>query len=360
VLAGASLGVGCYQPAAQLCLDDCSFDGGSDVSDGAPEGICAGTAPNEICYAVGSVPTNTITLSSFDTVSTCPGTRHKLDGQMICLIVADTVKVTASIAITGADPVMIVGFTTVTIDASINLSGDLTRPAGSAPPHPQCVPPTNPISDNAGAAGGSFASLGGNGGRGIEIGGIASAATNLLTFRGGCDGGNGFGALSGGGLGGGAIYLASATKIRISALINAGGGGGVGGPRAKGGAGGGSGGYIAIDAPTLEIDGGLVVLATGGGGGGGGSVNSVGFPGTTPSAASSVGLGGLGGLGAVSDLEGAGGNGNGAAAAGDNGNPPSANDQGAGGGGGGRGTIQLFKGGACARSQCQPTPVINL
>lgn len=75
-----------------------------------------------------------------------------------------------------------------------------------------------------------------------------------------------------GGWGGGALQLSAGERIVITGRISAsGGGGGAGssGDSCNGGAGGGSGGGILIEAPEVDVRGG--VFANGGGGGGGGS-----------------------------------------------------------------------------------------
>jgi hypothetical protein len=157
-----------------------------------------------------------------------------------------------------------------------------------------------------GGAGGSF---GGKGGRGGIPNGpddsqraLAAEPTMLMrptALRGGCKGQTANANTGRAGFGGGAIYLAAYTEVRVDGVVNASGAGGGGGTDDRGGGGAGSGGMIILDAPSVRILGQL--HADGGGGGEGGGNGQTG---------TSVGDGGgtsaaLGGL----DTSGTGGNG---------------------------------------------------
>jgi hypothetical protein len=157
-----------------------------------------------------------------------------------------------------------------------------------------------------GAGHGVAGGKGGNGG--AALGGTGGAvygelAIPLLSAAGGSGGGGGADANTGGGAGGaggGAIQLISNTAISISGGINAGGCGGKKGAPADAGGGGGSGGTIVLEAPTVEIAGGVAVNGGGGGGGDGGSDGAPGQLASTEAAGGSPGgNGGGGGAGAA-------------------------------------------------------------
>lgn len=186
---------------------------------------------------------------------------------------------------------------------------------------------------DSGGGGAGFGNVGAAGGRGLGglDGGAGGAAygTPLAEFLGGSGGGNGRSCIGlsasdmgtdiagSGGAGGGAIQLSSATRITLtaSAAIEANGGGGAGGcytsmgeDGSGGGGGGGAGGTIFLEAPAIEVRGGL--YANGGGGGAG--ANSSSNPGSGSSGADgqngtvaalggpSKGNGGAGGAGGTS------------------------------------------------------------
>ncbi len=169
--------------------------------------------------------------------------------------------------------------------------------------------------NNGGGGGGGHGAVGGTGGatsqldRGVPGGAFGIAEIPKLAESGGSGGGTG-GANSNGGFGGGgggAVQLVSNTRVRIlSPGINAGGCNGKHGPTTSGaGGGGGAGGTILIEAPTIEIGGGLAVN---GGGGGGGSNGNDGVLGTLSIGGASGGTpglnGGRGGDGGASSLPG--------------------------------------------------------
>jgi hypothetical protein len=134
-----------------------------------------------------------------------------------------------------------------------------------------------------GGGGGAFAGKGGDGSKGNAdgtnsnggAGGTAIAARPMSPI-GGCDGGpggDGSGSGGEGGDGGGAVYLASATSISISGVIDVGGGFGArGGNNADAGGGGGAGGMILIESKLVLVSG---VMVANGGGGGEGNTNGV-------------------------------------------------------------------------------------
>ncbi len=195
--------------------------------------------------------------------------------------------------------------------------------------------------------GGGGAGFGGGGGAGGTISGSAGGAggaiypgPTLSPLRGGSGGGGGGDGDGGrGGHGAGALQIVSGESIRIVAPggIDAGGGGGRGGgPRGAGG-GGGSGGSILLEAPRIDVGGGIA--ANGGGGGAGARSTSVGGAnGQNGDLATTAAPGGAwngsgtgGGAGSSAD----------APAGGAGGSSDSHDDSG--GGGGGAGRIRLNK-----------------
>lgn len=157
-----------------------------------------------------------------------------------------------------------------------------------------------------GAGGGGFGSPGGaggsarRGGYGEEPGAAGGKVTgneSLVPLRGGCDGGIEYRTR---GAGGGAIQLVSRTQIVVSGKVAANGSWNEGG--------GGSGGGILLEAPIVDVSGGVV--ANGGGGTGGlgpspaenGRLDAnpaAGGPGSNPGDGDAVGRGGNGGAGAI-------------------------------------------------------------
>ncbi|MCE9577639.1 MAG: hypothetical protein K8W52_31100 [Deltaproteobacteria bacterium] len=184
----------------------------------------------------------------------------------------------------------------------------------------------------SGSGGGGFLTAGGSGGANALAGGVGGLEDGAGTgepIRGGCSGGfrldDGFRAA-----GGGALQIASRTRIDVTGIVDAGGGGGT--YRA----GGGSGGEVLLEAPVISIVGTNAGVVANGGGGGGGCNPSDGADGSLtllPSAGgtcSATGFtnGGNGGAGNVPPT-------NGVTYSG------TANPSGAGGGGGAAGRIWM-------------------
>ncbi len=200
-------------------------------------------------------------------------------------LIADSLIISndAKLEATGAMPLALLSF------GDIDVAGRIDVSDGGAGSRSDCGVSTgikgqNRKTGGGGGGGGAFQGAGGDGGEGDRDGkdqgapGPGGVAASLPTSPlGGCAGGEGGkGEDPGGarGLGGGAIYLASASQIVISGSIQAGGEGGDGGDESgmgkadAGGGGGGSGGYILLEAPTIDLTG---VIAANGGGGGEGS-----------------------------------------------------------------------------------------
>jgi hypothetical protein len=294
------------------------------------------------CFA--TLPTMDVQLQgTIDTDMCAMGTKQSQGSgkPMLCVIAGKTVTVpTPGVRANGSLPLVIAAVTDITVSAMIDVSGGKSLPAAGAQ---SCSPPTAG-SDGAGAGGGGGGAGGAFGGAsagGGSAGGMGGSGTGgigkLMSVRGGCNGsagGNGnTGSAGAAGSGGGAIYLVAGNSVTINAsatLSAAGGGGGGGGIGGGGGGGGASGGLIAIEAPTLGVNG--VLYANGGGGGGGGASTAAGSPGNTGTLSTAAGGAGASGIG------GNGGNGGVDAAASVVGGGPA----GSGGGGGGGGSTGII------------------
>lgn len=214
------------------------------------------------------------------------------------------IRADATLRVEGMRPLLIASWGDIIISGTLDVSSTLGDPgAGSNPTECNARAPSAGQQDDdggGGGGGGGFASDGGDGGDGGGFGAkgvkgvkVSSTPNNIL---GGCDGApGGDGDRLGGGAGfagpgGGAIYLAAQNSITVSGLSGAGlikaggaGGGGADGDRLgndqsrrSGGGGGGSGGYIGLEAPTLTVENGSILVANGGGGGGGCNNNKAG------------------------------------------------------------------------------------
>lgn len=230
-------------------------------------------------------------------------------------------------------------------------------------------PGTDDDDGPGGAGGGGFGSPGGTGGLGDNNavgmqssnpgGPGGTSVTAPAIIRGGCAGGTGgvgFGGAPAGGNSGGALLLLSATSITIGSNggIYAGGAGGLAGQMGErsGGGGGGSGGLVALDAPTVLVEG--RVAANGGGGGEGSDQNggADGDPGDRATVGEAVALGGGDNLGNAGD----GGDG----AAGSNDAQDGEGDvAGAGGGGGGIGFLLVWAQSFTDDGVVSPEPVVT-
>jgi hypothetical protein len=330
--------------ASKLCTTkgtSCQGGGGDAGGDTGGSNSCDWpiTATNyDPCAAsfpatIGSISVENSDISQDSTSAACT---YMFGGHEYCLLHVTSMHVATGHAFQpkGPRPMIIVSDGDIIIDGTVNASFQ----AGDACPGLDGVMGSQ---YGGGGAGGGGYTGGGNGGRGDQggtLGGVADPDTMLSPLTPGCPGGAG-GVSTGlspapGGVGGGAIELASRTAIHINggAQVISDGGGGSPGNRnsthATGGGGGGTGGKILLEAPLVLVDSQAVVCAVGGGGGTGASFM------TNVAARGLDGTGCTGGTGGTVSGVQSGGNG------GDF-NPPTAggDTQGgfAGGGGGGAG-----------------------
>lgn len=201
------------------------------------------------------------------------------------VLLARAFAVQGRIVIRGASPLIVVASDRVTVAANIDLRavGSIPGPGagsggpGAGGPGASMLPVDVRLS--SGGGGGSYGTLGGQGGSqrpGAVPAGPSGARYGLrpdAPLMGGSPGGDGgfaSGSIGAGGAGGGALQISSAVSISVLAEINASGGGGAGGGVGSvGGGGGGTGGEVLLEAPMIAISG--TLAASGGGGGGGGS-----------------------------------------------------------------------------------------
>jgi len=280
---------------------------------------------------------------------------------MIDIWIASSLTLTGKLRVHGANAFGIAAEHGITLDGQI----DLTDAGAGARPDTKCV-------GNVGQPGAMKSSHGGGGGGGALYGAGGdgmSSTTNMATgggggasiapvhdgLLGGCDGGKGGDGGGGGtggeaGDGGGAILLATANTVTLTAngIVNAGGGGGHGGSMNGGAGGGGGGGTIVIEASTLVNSG---VLAANGGGGGEGGDAVQGMRGQTGLASASRALGGFGATnsGGAGALGGAG--------ATQNGDDDTLVEANGGGGGGGGGAGYILIGHATANGVISPPAI---
>ncbi len=254
-----------------------------------------------------------------------------------------TIAAGATLRVSGSRPLLLVSWSSVTIDGTLDASSRAGASAAGADPDAcaatAAVPGTEDLEGGGGGGGGGFGTAGADGGTGNDglatggTGGGGPGAAGVL--RGGCAGAVGGNPLAGlGGPGGGAVHVLALGTATISGTITAGGAGGLGSQGGRsGGGGGGSGGHAGVEAAAVNILAGAIIAANGGGGGGG-SDNGVALPGQDGTASAvAASAGGGQGMGI----------GGGAGAARDTGPGPGGNARrGGGGGGGGVGVVVLL------------------
>lgn len=322
------------------------------------------------CFGTGMLrglcaesPAATVALTSAIDTSSDPRCRRiaQADGPDLCVIEAETIEVTEYVPVIGEWPLVLLATRSVEIAAPLDASSKRGVRTGAGA-QAGCTGGSGAAGTfgAGGGAGGTFGYVGGPGGTGEagtaspRIGGAPTSVVPLLAVYGGCAGGPG-GAVAGapavGGAGGGAIYVIAGEQIHVadSGMINASGAGGSPGLAHNGGGGGGAGGFIALDAPQIILDG--PVFARGGGGGGGGGVlaSDNGSPGADPAAATAPTPGGAPGNGGSRGGDGCG------TADGREGGIVESATYGGGGGGGACGRIRLW-GTRSGAGATNPTP----
>lgn len=273
-------------------------------------------------------------------------------GTIVISIQSLVVQANATLRIAGDRPAIIASWSTIDVAGTIDVSSTRTGTLGAGAKSADCSSalPGDGQSKSTGAAGGGGAGFGTPGGRGGDgdsndpgvpsLGGSAGGTLSTPTVvRGGCAGaGGGDGDPDSGGIGGaggGAVQLTAAVSIAVSGLIHAGGAGGTRGVQVDGGGGGGgSGGYIGVQAPSINLAG-AELLAKGGGGAEGSSGAQTGAHGEDGRSSTGSAQGGSGAGEAGDGGNGSTGNGSGQNAGG-------VEVGGGGGGGGGGGYIASF------------------
>jgi hypothetical protein len=293
-----------------------------------------------------ALPTTPLVIASTMELDTTAGCATTTMGTAagVCVIAATAIEVPAdaTLRVTGPRPLALLATSSIVVAGMLDAASHRGGTAGpGASPAAMCgsgTAPTLASGSGGGGYGGTFATVGGDGGESVGRGakGVASTTVEVPTsLRGGCPGIAGASTNPGaGGAGGGAVELIAAS-IQVSGRVNASGAGGEAGTLDdSGGGGGGSGGMVVFDSPMLAITG--TVLVQGGGGGGGSGGSGAGTPGADPIEAGVAaipgdgyhaggGTGGAGGFGAI---------------AADAGNAQAGTLIGGGGGGGGAGIVR--------------------
>ncbi len=257
-----------------------------------------------------SGPTGEVRTSAF--------TLRPPDGPEVAVlsIEALTIGAEATISVIGPKPLLVLSWSTITIDGTLDASSRRQRAQLGAAANVGCTamagaPGTSGVSvvsgGSGGGGGGGFQGVGGLAGDGgvVVVGGGEGGGSAPATLRGGCPGGaSGMagpgadapsGSLALGGAGGGARRLVARDRITVggTGTVSANGAGGAGGPlrSACGGGGGGAGGYLGFEAAVVTLDG--RVSANGGGGGGAAGPGDAGNDGADGAPGSDAAAGGV-------------------------------------------------------------------
>jgi hypothetical protein len=334
---------GCGFQSRAASIADADVAGDGDIGMQMVDASLCFDGFTRVCLA--ALPTTALVVGSSMTIDTTTGCAETTMGtaREVCVVARTMIEVAtgAVLRATGTRPLILLATTSIVIAGTLDAASHRAGTAGPGANLPGCpigAAPTLAIS-GGGGYGGTFATVGGDGGESLTRGAKGVAPTTLLapvSLRGGCPGVAGAGNHPGtGGAGGGALELV-APSIAVSGRVNASGAGGEPGVSDdSGGGGGGSGGMIVFDAAMHVVTG--VVMTQGGGGGGGSGGAGSGTPGADPTAA---GVGAVPGDGyhAAGGLGGAGGAG---AVAADAGDAQAGSGIGGGGGGGGGGVIRI-------------------
>ncbi|HUS28968.1 MAG TPA: hypothetical protein VMZ53_10665 [Kofleriaceae bacterium] len=227
-----------------------------------------------------------------------------------------TTSSAGSVALIGSHPIAFVADEGVEVDGIVDARGTCAGSAAGPGGFRGGAIDTSATGSGAGKAvnassvgggGGGHGDDGGDGGNSGGQGGqsFGGPAIALLLGGGGGGGGHGGGGGTGpGGGGGGALQIVSNGLVSIlSGGINAGGcGGRTGTGGSDGGGGGGAGGTILIEAPKVNLEGGVLAVNGGGGGGGAGTTATTGTSGQLSEAAAPGATNGAdGGAGGAAD-----------------------------------------------------------
>lgn len=268
---------------------------------------CARLLPSNVDPALfeGAASAWAVASSTTYDTSTCAGgsvEEQLADASKACVrrVSSMTVAASATLRVTGANPLIVLSQGAVVVDGTIDVSaaGATPGPGGgsggvrAAPDGTGALPGarggTEGTYNDGGGGGGGFCGAGGNGGDGdgSASGGSGGERVDgmyvLSPLQGGSGGGwarghlaTGVDSSAAGGAGGGAIQITSRVSITVNGAILAGGGGGAGGGATTtftenfgAGGGGGSGGGILLEAPSLSFGASAAIWTTGGGGGG--------------------------------------------------------------------------------------------
>jgi len=343
----------CVWPHAPLHFDPCDLP--------------SGTTTNLLVPGIYVYDTDTGVLTDPGTAETTPpSVVIPQQGQeaRVWSVTSLTIGNTTLLRVVGARPLIIAADTTIVVNGTVDVSSNFTGAGAGAKTDCGTASPTagapaagtGSTQGGGGGGGGGFRGTGGDGGtgNGAAKGAKGDAVPLPVELRGGCAGANGGASQDsgsgggGGGAGGGGVELAARISVSISGLVQAGGargsrglqGNGSGG---TGGGGAGSGGMIYIDTASLDLLGGAILAANGGGGAEGGDNNEDGGvnaqDGQASANAASKGSGGAN----------KGGDGSNGSAGGTINATNAQNNESGGGGGGGAGFI-VFHTGATSRA----------
>lgn len=232
-------------------------------------------APPGAAYTLSNAAVYDTTTGTMVSVSPAPPSTV-INGMRV--ISVDSFTMNATMRVGGTMPLVILSWSTITINDTLDLSSERTgalQVIGAGSRETNATVGTD-VQDCGGGGGGGFGTVGGDGGTGANggnaagMGGAAAATpTVVVGGRAGAFGGDGGVTRGAGGAGGGAVLLVARQSIIVNSAgrIHAGGAGGQGGNGDGGGGGGGSGGYIGLDAPTVTLNSAAILAANGGGGG---------------------------------------------------------------------------------------------
>jgi len=244
---------------------------------------CQGTGAYRVCY--GTAPAVAVALPAMlDTTNAttsnglCEGSQPMqwtgAQGQPTVCVVRGTMITGNTTRVVGSRPLVLAATGAISI-GTLDVSSQRLGNLGPASPSnaPQCTAFAQVPDPSGGGAGGSFLSIGGDGGTGSG-GALQGRAANQLpapppVLRAGCHGQQGGGGDETG-KAGGVVYIVAGGVLTITGGINASGSSATGGNAGSGGSGGGSGGMIVLHAAAMSVSGAAVIANGGGAAGGGG------------------------------------------------------------------------------------------